>query len=163
VTAILDLARQGGPVMIALILLSLVLYQRCLSLLLLMNGAKRQTGRELLVGREDLARIRRLGTEWEETYFQHRSTIGSLIAAAPLLGLLGTVMGMVNTFESLAARAGQQSIEGLAGGISMALITTETGLGVAIPALIILYYSQRELQETTLRLNRLEGRIMESD
>ena len=62
----------------------------------------------------------------------------------------GTVMGMVSTFECLASRSGQQSIEGLAGGISMALVTTETGLGIAIPALIILYYAQRELQETAL-------------
>ena len=162
-TAILDLARQGGPVMIALILLSLVLYERCLNLLFLLNGAKRGIGRELLVRPEDLPRLRKSGTELEETYFRHRATIGSLIAAAPLLGLLGMVMGMVNTFESLAARSGQQSIEGLAGGISMALVTTETGLGIAIPALIILYYAQRELQETTLRLNRLESQIMEEE
>jgi len=160
-TAILDLARQGGPVMIALILLSLVLYERCLNLLFLLNGAKRRMGRELLVGPGDLPRLRKSGTELEETYFRHRTTIGSLIAAAPLLGLLGTVMGMVSTFESLAARSGQQSIEGLAGGISMALVTTETGLGIAIPALIILYYAQRELQETTLKLNRLESQIMD--
>ena len=46
-TAILDLARQGGPVMIALILLSLVLYERCLNLLFLLNGAKRRMGRDL--------------------------------------------------------------------------------------------------------------------
>ena len=160
-SADLDLARQGGPVMIALILLSLVLYERCLNLLFLLNEAKRRTGHELLLGPEDLPRIRKSGTELEETYFRNRAAIGSLIAAAPLLGLLGTVMGMVSTFESLAAGSGRQSIEGLAGGISMALVTTETGLGIAIPALIILYYAQRELQETTLRLNLLEGRIME--
>jgi len=162
-TAILDLARQGGPVMIALIVLSLVLYERCLNLFLLLHDARRRMAHELLVGPKDLVRLRKAGTELEDTYFRHRATIGSLIAAAPLLGLLGTVMGMVSTFESLAARSGQQSIEGLAGGISMALVTTETGLGIAIPALIILYYAQRELQEATLRLNRLEGQIMDAE
>jgi len=161
-SAILDLARQGGPVMIALIVLSLVLYERCLNLLILLHQVRGRLGRELLVGPSDLPRLRKMGTELEETYSRHRSMIGSLIAAAPLLGLLGTVMGMVSTFESLAARSGQQSIEGLAGGISMALVTTETGLGIAIPALIVLYYAQRELQEATLKRNRLESRIMEA-
>ena len=41
-----------------------------------------------------------------------------MIAAAPLLGLLGTVSGLVRTFESLSARAGQNSMEGLAGILS---------------------------------------------
>lgn len=160
--AILDLARQGGPVMLALMLLSLLLYQRCLDLLLYLVQARRQAGRELLIGPDDLPRLRQQGNALRELYQRDRTIIGSLIAAAPLLGLLGTVMGMVGTFESLAVRSSQQSIEGLAGGISMALITTETGLAIAIPALVILYYAQREFQEGILRLNQLESQIVEA-
>lgn len=160
-TAILDLIRQGGPVMVALVLLSLVLYERCLNLLFLLVEARRRLDRELHLEPRDLIRLRRRSDEIFETFHHHRVVIGSLIAAAPLLGLLGTVMGMVSTFESLAGRANEHSIEGLAGGISMALVTTETGLGIAIPALIILYYAQRELQEGTLRSNQLESQIME--
>lgn len=159
--AILDLARQGGPVMVALILLSILLYQRCFDLLLFLVQARRRAGRELLLGPDDLPRLRHEGDDLRAVYRRDRGIIGSLIATAPLLGLLGTVMGMVGTFESLAVRSSQQSIEGLAGGISMALITTETGLAIAIPALIILYHAQREYQETVLRLNQLESRIME--
>lgn len=159
---ILDLARQGGPVMVALILLSLLLYQRCLDLLLFLVQVRRRTDRELRLGPEDLPRLRQQAKALRAVYQRGRGIIGSLIAAAPLLGLLGTVMGMVGTFESLAVRSSQQSIEGLAGGISMALITTETGLAIAIPALVILYYAQREFQEGILQLNQLESQIMEA-
>ena len=159
--AIADLLRQGGPVMVVLVFLSIFLYERCFNLLLLLVREKRSINREFRIGPADLPRLRRQATTLEETYWRHRTSIGALISVAPLLGLLGTVIGMVSTFKSLAAGSGGQSIEGLAGGISMALVTTETGLGIAIPALIILYYAQREFQENTLRLNQLESEIME--
>lgn len=57
-------------------------------------------------------------------------------AAAPLLGLLGTVTGMINTFNAITV-LGAGDPKTLAGGISEALITTEFGLIVAIPALIL--------------------------
>lgn len=59
-----------------------------------------------------------------------------LAALAPLLGLLGTVTGMINTFEILTL-FGTGNPKGMAGGISEALITTETGLVVAIPGLYL--------------------------
>jgi len=62
------------------------------------------------------------------------STIGVLAAIAPLLGLLGTVTGMMATFDVLAV-FGTGNAKAMAGGISEALITTETGLLVAIPGL----------------------------
>lgn len=60
--------------------------------------------------------------------------IGVLAAIAPLLGLLGTVTGMIATFDILAI-FGTGNAKGMAGGISEALITTQTGLLVAIPGL----------------------------
>jgi biopolymer transport protein ExbB len=63
------------------------------------------------------------------------STIGILAAIAPLLGLLGTVTGMIITFEMIASfGAGDPRM--MAGGISQALITTAAGLIVAIPVLL---------------------------
>ncbi|MFH0727792.1 MAG: MotA/TolQ/ExbB proton channel family protein [Pseudomonadota bacterium] len=59
-----------------------------------------------------------------------------LAALAPLLGLLGTVTGMINTFEILTL-FGTGNPKGMASGISEALITTETGLVVAIPGLYL--------------------------
>lgn len=64
----------------------------------------------------------------------HLAVIGVLAAIAPLLGLLGTVMGMIDTFDILAV-FGTGNAKGMAGGISEALITTQTGLMVAIPGL----------------------------
>jgi len=79
-----------------------------------------------------------------------------MIAAAPLLGLLGTVSGMVRTFESLSLKAGERSMEGLARGISEVLVATESGLLVALPALLLVYLGHREMQQHVAWLNRLE-------
>ena len=62
------------------------------------------------------------------------SLVGVLAAIAPLLGLLGTVMGMVTTFDVLALQ-GTGNARAMAGGISEALITTQTGLVIAIPGM----------------------------
>lgn len=62
--------------------------------------------------------------------------IGVLVAIAPLLGLLGTVTGMMTTFDVLAI-FGTGNAKAMAGGISEALITTQTGLLVAIPGLVM--------------------------
>lgn len=63
-------------------------------------------------------------------------------AAAPLLGLLGTVTGIINTFEMITI-FGTGDPESLSGGISEALITTKFGLIVAIPALLLYAYLSR--------------------
>lgn len=59
---------------------------------------------------------------------------------SPLLGLLGTVWGMITAFQDLAASEGRADPELLAGGISMALTTTAVGLAVAIPAQASYYW-----------------------
>jgi len=63
------------------------------------------------------------------------STLGTIAAIAPLLGLLGTVLGMIEVFTAIMVQ-GSGNTGVLAGGISQALITTATGLSVAIPAVI---------------------------
>ena len=66
------------------------------------------------------------------------------VSAAPLVGLLGTVMGMLDTFGALAVGTGGDKTMGLvAAGISEALITTETGLVIALPGLFFQYQLQR--------------------
>ena len=70
----------------------------------------------------------------ENTKLQGRLSWLSLIAAvAPMLGLLGTVQGMIGAFDQIAASKGQATPDQLAQNISMALITTLLGLMVAIP------------------------------
>ncbi|MDF7808191.1 MotA/TolQ/ExbB proton channel family protein [Pontiellaceae bacterium B12219] len=70
------------------------------------------------------------------------------VSIAPLLGLLGTVTGMLATFAALATGAGGDKTMGMvASGISEALITTETGLLIALPGLIFQYKLGREHQQ----------------
>jgi biopolymer transport protein ExbB len=67
-----------------------------------------------------------------------RSLIQSLVAAAPLAGLLGTVTGMIDTFDALgSSELYSQSGGGIAGGISQALLTTQLGLAIAVPGVIM--------------------------
>lgn len=68
---------------------------------------------------------------------QFRATVESIIAIAPLLGLLGTVIGMIETFEALGDMSLFSQSSSIAGGISQALHTTEMGLIVAIPGFVI--------------------------
>ncbi|WP_422930374.1 MotA/TolQ/ExbB proton channel family protein [Singulisphaera sp. PoT] len=59
---------------------------------------------------------------------------------APLLGLLGTVIGMIQSFDALGGRVGPAKGEALAKGISLALVTTALGLGIAIVSVVAYYY-----------------------
>jgi biopolymer transport protein ExbB len=77
---------------------------------------------------------------------RYLNTLGTIAAVGPLLGLLGTVFGMIDIFSSLMLHgAGDPSV--LAGGISVALITTAAGLTVAIPSLIFHRYFERLVDE----------------
>lgn len=78
-----------------------------------------------------------------------------LVTAAPLLGLLGTVFGMLTTFSGLAAGTGRV-IESVAGGISEALITTQMGLLIAIPGYFLVHAIRRRRNEYEAFLIRLE-------
>jgi len=66
--------------------------------------------------------------------------LNGVATVAPLLGLLGTVWGMIQSFNVIATSPAMGRAEMLAGGISVALITTAAGLLVAIPALIFYLY-----------------------
>jgi len=67
---------------------------------------------------------------------QGKRAVRVLVAVAPLLGLLGTVTGMIETFASLADMTLFSRTGGIAGGISEALVSTQLGLVVAIPGLL---------------------------
>ncbi|WP_321491455.1 MotA/TolQ/ExbB proton channel family protein [uncultured Desulfobacter sp.] len=84
---------------------------------------------------------------------RHIGTIAVLAAVAPLLGLLGTVGGMIKTFTAIAA-FGTGNAKALASGISEALITTQTGLVVAIPGLFLAAFLRRKALKVTARMQR---------
>ncbi|MFH1998207.1 MAG: MotA/TolQ/ExbB proton channel family protein [Planctomycetota bacterium] len=80
------------------------------------------------------------------------------VNAAPLVGLLGTVTGMLATFGALASGSGGDKTMGLvAKGISEALITTETGLVIALPGLFFQYQLTRRYQRYKAFLAKLES------
>jgi len=79
------------------------------------------------------------------------------ISAAPLLGLLGTVTGMLSTFQALSTGSGgDQTMALVAKGISEALITTETGLVVALPGVFFQYQLARRFERYKAFLAHLE-------
>jgi len=83
--------------------------------------------------------------------------LGTLVAAAPLLGLLGTVLGMLQTFFGISTSGGSETAGVIASGISEALVTTQTGLTVALPALFIVMMIRRQRQQIEATLARLES------
>jgi biopolymer transport protein ExbB/TolQ len=154
--ALLELFEKGGPVMYAIIALSVVLYTRCFHLLLWLRRESRRIHAQPVATSAQLAAQHRRQLQVQETFRQQRIALAAMIAAAPLLGLLGTVSGLVRTFETLADHVGQKSMEGLAQGISEVLVATESGLAVALPALLFVYLAHRAVQRNRQRLNRLE-------
>jgi biopolymer transport protein ExbB len=153
---LIDLVERGGPVMFAILALSVVLYSRCFKLILSLRRSRREldTGARATAG--ELPRLRRTRDEVQESYRQQRLALGAMVTAAPLLGLLGTVSGMVKTFESLSGHSMEKTMEGLARGISEVLVATESGLVVAIPALLAIHLAHRSLRKYMQRVNQIE-------
>jgi biopolymer transport protein ExbB len=79
------------------------------------------------------------------------NTLGTIAVVSPLLGLLGTVFGMIDVFNAL-VKHGTGDPAVLAGGISVALITTAAGLTVAIPSLIFHRYFERLVDEYVVHM-----------
>ncbi len=82
-------------------------------------------------------RLDMLVMEIEQELYRYRKVIRSMCGAAPLLGLLGTVSGMIETFRSLTAMELFALSGGVAGGVAEALVSTQIGLLVAIPGVIV--------------------------
>ncbi|MEO8223246.1 MAG: MotA/TolQ/ExbB proton channel family protein [Gammaproteobacteria bacterium] len=84
---------------------------------------------------------------------RYLNTLGTIAAISPLLGLLGTVTGMIRTFSALTS-GGAGDPAALAGGISEALITTAAGLMVAIPALIGYRYLRGRVDALVVQMEK---------
>ncbi|WP_417482785.1 MotA/TolQ/ExbB proton channel family protein [Maricaulis sp.] len=82
-----------------------------------------------------------------------------IAGAAPLMGLLGTVLGMIEAFKQLEMGGSQIDPSVLSGGIWQALLTTAAGLIVALPALIAWHHFDRGLENARIAMNALLARI----
>ncbi len=88
------------------------------------------------------------------------NTLGTVAHIAPLLGLLGTVLGMIKVFTVITMQ-GVGNAGALAGGISEALLTTAAGLSVAIPALIFHRYFERRIEEFVIGMEQEALKMVE--
>jgi biopolymer transport protein ExbB len=81
-------------------------------------------------------RVEEVGRREAADLERYIPVLGTIASISPLLGLLGTVGGMILTFDVIAEQGGVTDVAPLAGGISQALITTFAGLSVGIPAVV---------------------------
>jgi biopolymer transport protein ExbB len=101
------------------------------------------------VGRQVVAELER-----------HLNTLGTIASVTPLLGLLGTVIGMIEVFGVIMdAGVGNPGV--LAGGISEALITTAAGLSVAIPALMFHRYFDGQVNKLSIAMEEQALKLVE--
>ncbi len=87
------------------------------------------------------------------------SSLQAIASIAPLLGLLGTVLGMIKTFIVIGDQ-GVGNAQALAGGISEALITTAAGLSVAIPTVVFYYLIRFRSNRVTIELERATSDVI---
>lgn len=91
---------------------------------------------------------------------RYLNTLGTVAAITPLLGLLGTVIGMIKVFTAIRLE-GTGNAAVLAGGISEALITTAAGLTVAIPSLFFYRFFQRRVDELVIGMEQEALKLVE--
>ena len=91
---------------------------------------------------------------------RYLNTLGTIASITPLLGLLGTVIGMIKVFAAITSfGVGNPGV--LAGGISEALITTAAGLSVAIPSLIFYRYFRGKVDELVIKMEEEALKIVD--
>lgn len=151
---------QGGPVLIGLLLLGVGLYAMLASAWFGLLRVKKEVSKADFAGHGEDA-VREMHSQfavfeldrlaWVE---RRLPFIGVLAGAAPLAGLLGTVSGMLVTFSGLASSTVAQPIDKISVGISEALITTQAGLLIAIPAAFLLALLRKQTSATHGKLQQ---------
>lgn len=109
-------------------------------------------------GREAALRIE--GEAVVKKLENHLSLLSILARLAPLMGLLGTVLGMISAFSEIANAQAGVNMNQLAGGIWQALITTAAGLFIAIPALFFLHHFQRRTNDVAAALSEAANVVL---
>ena len=92
---------------------------------------------------------------------RYLNTLGTIAAITPLLGLLGTVVGMIRVFSEIMLQ-GTGNANALAGGISEALITTAAGLTVAIPTYMFHRHFTRKVDSLVLSLEQESTKLVDA-
>lgn len=92
---------------------------------------------------------------------RYLNALGTIAGIAPLLGLLGTVIAMIDIFGAFMGTTGGANTQMLAGGIAKALITTAAGLTVAIPALFFHRFLLRRVDELVIGMEQEAIKLVE--
>ena len=175
---------SGGWVMIPLALLAFLIYSNAFTLLLYVlrtnlggkhemmwrdwvahpNKAEGRVGHILRHTQDNVTTVKHIRNRFDEVRMslvgmldRRIKFLNTLVAAAPLMGLLGTVLGMLGTFLGIATSGGAETAGVVASGISEALVTTQTGLTIALPGLFIVMIVQRKKHALEAKLARLES------
>jgi biopolymer transport protein ExbB len=107
--------------------------------------------------------VLRTGTEALHTLRSGFRTLEMIGSLAPLLGLFGTVLGMIEAFRQLEAAGNQVNPAVLSGGIWEALLTTAVGLAVAIPVVAVLTWLERRVDRVAHEMDTIVTRVFTED
>ncbi len=188
---IFDYFYRGGPLMVPIILISVIMWvlillklqsvwavnQRDIGLVEALEVVRKRRLVEDFFGtplchvvshfivsmssvrRDNLALLNSLIARETERLGRHINYIYAFASIAPLLGLLGTVQGMISTFDAISIY-GTGNPQALANGIAEALITTQSGLFVSIPGLFMAGFLRRRIFRISQRLNEFRAGVM---
>jgi len=134
------------------------------------NPASRVLARAIqLSARHDLPEpvlreeILQFGGDMLESLRGHLRPLEVIASLAPLLGLFGTVLGMIEAFRSLEAAGSQVNPALLSGGIWQALLTTAIGLAVAMPTIVALNWLERAIDRAAHEMDSVVTRVFTAD
>jgi len=107
--------------------------------------------------------VLRAGNERIEGLRSHLNALEVIGGIAPLLGLFGTVLGMIEAFRRLAEAGNQVDPSILSGGIWEALLTTAVGLAVAIPVVVLCNWLERRVDRVAAQMDSLVTQVFTPD
>ncbi|ATX79248.1 outer membrane transport energization protein ExbB [Mariprofundus aestuarium] len=114
-------------------------------------------------GVKDLVRVAsRIGSDQLARMESGLRTLAWLGNTAPLLGLFGTITGMIKAFQVIEAAGGKVDATVLAGGIWEAMVTTGAGLAVAIPVLFLLHFLEGLVDKRAKSMQRVASLVIEN-
>ena len=187
VTEIFGIWGSGGWVMIPLCLLAILIYTTGFEMFLFLRNfdlkintnqnlktwildpdqAPKQAKEIIRYTQENVTAYKHLKNRFEEVEqnILHKIDrklifLNTLVASAPLMGLLGTVIGMLGTFSAISSGGGSETVDMVAAGISEALITTQTGLFIALPGIFLVLVIRRQKSAIASGILRLKSQSL---
>lgn len=131
----------------------------CLASEVVLSGLERYQGSEFGFAEYKTA-VEEAGEDQTAKLFRKTEVLGVIGAIAPMIGLTGTVLGMILAFQKISQTAGAAKPDELAGGISLALVTTLLGLVLAIPTMIAYSFFRNKIESLVAEAGKRIERIM---